>query len=97
MLTVLSCIAGNARVRSAMAHCQARRRLVDFSQRVPDPRLRARALSLIKVGAPFSRLPNWLPLFLRFACLRARTLSLIKMGASLLLFCRVAWQRRCCG
>ena len=49
MLTVLSCIAGNPRVRSAMAHCHARRRLQDFGQRVPDPRLRARSLSLIKI------------------------------------------------
>lgn len=42
-------MAGNARVRSAMAHCQARRRLADFGQRVADPRLRARALSLVKI------------------------------------------------
>ena len=49
VLTVLSCIAGNPRVRSAMAHCHARRRLQDFGQRIPDPRLRARSLSLIKI------------------------------------------------
>lgn len=52
VLTVLSCLAGNARLRSAMARCRARRRLVDFGQRNPDPRLRARSLSLVKVGAP---------------------------------------------
>lgn len=50
VLTVLSCLAGNARLRSAMARCNARRRLVDFGQRNPDPRLRARSLSLVKVG-----------------------------------------------
>ena len=49
VLTVLSCIAGNTRVRSAMAQCQARRRLVEFGQHIPDPRLRARSLSLVKV------------------------------------------------
>lgn len=49
VLTVLSCVAGSARVRSAMAHCQARRRLMDFGQHIPDPRLRARSLSIIKV------------------------------------------------
>jgi hypothetical protein len=32
-----------------MAHCHARRRLQDFGQRIPDPRLRARSLSLIKI------------------------------------------------
>lgn len=51
VLTVLSCMAGNARVRSAMAHCHARRCLMDFGQHIPDPRLRARSLSLIKVRA----------------------------------------------
>jgi hypothetical protein len=50
VLTVLSCLAGNARLRSSMARCRARRRLVDFGQRIPDPRLRARSLSLVKVG-----------------------------------------------
>ncbi|KAI7835971.1 hypothetical protein COHA_010140 [Chlorella ohadii] len=49
VLTVLSCLAGNARLRSAMARCRARRRLVDFGQRIPDPRLRARSLSLVKI------------------------------------------------
>ncbi|KAL4428434.1 hypothetical protein ABPG75_002523 [Micractinium tetrahymenae] len=49
VLTVLSCMAGNARVRSAMAHCHARRCLMDFGQHIPDPRLRARSLSLIKI------------------------------------------------
>lgn len=49
VLTVLSCIAGDSRVRSAMAHCHARRRLLDFGQRVADPRLRARTLSLVKI------------------------------------------------
>lgn len=49
VLTVLSCLAGNARLRSAMARCRARRRLVDFGQRNPDPRLRARSLSLVKI------------------------------------------------
>ncbi|PRW44486.1 small GTP-binding isoform B [Chlorella sorokiniana] len=49
VLTVLSCLAGNARLRSSMARCRARRRLVDFGQRIPDPRLRARSLSLVKI------------------------------------------------
>ncbi|EFN55388.1 hypothetical protein CHLNCDRAFT_134476 [Chlorella variabilis] len=49
VLTVLSCVAGEPSVRSAMAACHARRRLMDFSQRVGDPRLRARSLSLIKI------------------------------------------------
>lgn len=49
MLTVLSCVAGNARLRSALVNCRARHCLVDFGQRIPDARLRARSLSLVKV------------------------------------------------
>eukprot|EP00887_Chlorella_sp_A99_P004949 scaffold4.g4949.t1 len=53
VLTVLSCLAGNPRLRSDMVYCQAswraRKRLMEFSHRMGDPRLRARSLSLVKV------------------------------------------------
>lgn len=49
MLTVLSCVAGNPRLRSVLVHCQARRRLMELGHRMTDPRLRARSLSLVKV------------------------------------------------
>jgi len=49
LLTVLSCLAGNHRLRASMAKEGVRLPLVRFAQRCCDARLQARALSLVKV------------------------------------------------
>ncbi|GAB4814350.1 hypothetical protein N2152v2_001396 [Parachlorella kessleri] len=49
VLTLLSCISANTRARAALSHCSARTKLLQFGQTVGDARLRARALSLVKV------------------------------------------------
>lgn len=49
VLTLLSCIAASPRARRALCAIQARAQLLQFGQAVADTRLRARALSLVKV------------------------------------------------
>lgn len=49
MLTVLSCMASSGRIVQALDSLQAAARLLHFGHATPDPRLRARALSLVKV------------------------------------------------
>lgn len=48
-LSILSCIAAAARCRAALCGAHARSKLLQLGQHVADPRLRARALSLVKV------------------------------------------------
>lgn len=49
MLTVLSCMASSGRVMQALDSMHAAARLLHFGHATLDPRLRARALSLVKV------------------------------------------------
>lgn len=49
LLTILSCLAGNGRVRASLAELNARRIVAGFGQKSTTDNIRTRALSLLKV------------------------------------------------